>query len=100
MIELMFLKELMLIRQAKQKSTIFAAVSIFFKKKGFKFQSYLCSRCHDLVVMMSMSLNNIAILSIKDFFFSIIIRLHKKYNKTKINTAEPWPQYTVLFGET
>ena len=48
MVELTLLKELMLIRQANQKSAIFATIGIF-SNKGFKFQSCLCNRCHDLV---------------------------------------------------
>ena len=56
-------------KTSKTKEHNICSCFYFFLKKGFKFQSYLCSRCHDLVVMMSMSLNNIAILSIKDFIF-------------------------------
>ena len=40
--------------------------------KGFKFQSYTCNKCHDLV-MMSMILNNIAILNIKDTGYCCIV---------------------------
>ena len=36
----------------------------YFLNKGFKFQSYVCNRWHDLV-MMSMNLSDIAILNIK-----------------------------------
>ena len=32
----------------------------YFLNKRLKFQSYICNRCHDLV-MMSMNLSNIAI---------------------------------------
>ena len=35
----------------------------YFLNKGFKFQSYICNRCHDILVM-SMNLD-IAILKIK-----------------------------------
>ena len=35
----------------------------YFLNKGFKFQSYICNRCHD-ILMMSMNLD-IAILKIK-----------------------------------
>ena len=41
MIELTFLKELMLIRQANQKSVIFVTIG-FFLDKGFKFQTNVC----------------------------------------------------------
>ena len=36
----------------------------YFLDKDFKFQSNVCNRCHDLL-MMSMNLNDIAILNIK-----------------------------------
>ena len=36
----------------------------YFLNKGFNFQSYICSICHDLV-MLSMSLSDIVILNIK-----------------------------------
>ena len=63
MIELTFLKELMLIGQGIQKSAIFVTIAVF-EKKGFKFPPYVCNRCHDLL-MMSMNLSNTAILKIK-----------------------------------
>ena len=66
MIELTFLKKLMLIRQGNQKSAIFVL------EKAFKFQSYACSRCHDLV-MVSMDLSDIAILNIKRIDYRCII---------------------------
>ena len=37
----------------------------YFLNTGFKFQPYVCNRCHDLL-MMSMNLSNIAILKIKN----------------------------------
>ena len=48
-------------------------MSLFvFLDKGFKFQTALCSSCHD-VVMMSMKLNNIAILNIHGFDYHCIV---------------------------
>ena len=41
--------------------------------KGFKFQTYVCSRCHDLLIM-SMNLNDIAILKIKNEDYCCIIK--------------------------
>ena len=38
--------------------------------KGFKFQRYVCNRCHDLL-LMSMNLSNIAILKIKKCLLSL-----------------------------
>ena len=46
-IEMTFLKELMLIRQAYQKSVIFVTICHYFLDKGFKFQPNVCNRCHD-----------------------------------------------------
>ena len=51
MIELMFLKELMLIRQANQKIVMFITIGIFLNK-GVKFQSYVCNRCHNLLMIL------------------------------------------------
>ena len=62
MIELAFLKELMLIQQANQKSVIFATIGIF-QIKALSFNQISANRCHDLL-MMSKNLSNIAILNI------------------------------------
>ena len=69
----MFLKELMLIKQVYQKRVIFVTIGIF-QIIVFKFQPNVCNRCHDLL-MMSMKLNNIAILNIKDSDYFCIIGL-------------------------
>ena len=60
MIELMFVKELMLTKHANQKIDIFCN----FLNNRFKFQSYVYNRCHHLL-MLSMNLSNNAILNIK-----------------------------------
>ena len=57
MIELIFLKQLMLMSQVNQKSVICVTIGIFLDKE-FKFQQDVCNRCHD-VLMMSMSLSRI-----------------------------------------
>ena len=67
----MFLKELILIRQANQKSVIFVTIA-FSLNKRFKFQPYVCNICHDLLVMF-MNFSNIAILEIKNADFCCII---------------------------
>ena len=64
MIELKFLKELVLIKQVNQKSAIFVILSWYFLDIDFKFQPNTCYGCHDLL-MMSMNLSNISISSIK-----------------------------------
>ena len=70
MIELTFLKKFMLPKQVKQK--LFMTDSIFFNK-WFKFQSYVCNRCHDLL-MVSMNFSDIAILNIKRADYHCIVR--------------------------
>ena len=53
MIELTFLKELILIRQANQKNVIFVTIDIwYFLDKGFKFQPNISNGCHDLLMML------------------------------------------------
>ena len=60
----------MLIRQANRKSDI--CHYWYFLNKGFKFQPYVCNRCHDLLIM-SMNLSNIFILKIKSADYYCII---------------------------
>ena len=66
MIELTFLKELMIIRQGNQNHYR------YFLNKGFKFQPIACNGCHDLL-MMSMNLSDTAILNIKSADYCCII---------------------------
>ena len=47
---------------------------LYFLSKGFKFQLYVRNRCHNLL-MMSMSLSDIAILNIKGSDYCCIICL-------------------------
>ena len=44
----------------------------FFKDVGFKFEEYVCNRCHDLLTM-AYSLKNIAILSAKGATFRCLL---------------------------
>ena len=55
MIELMYLKELILIKQLNKKDLLFGTID-----KGLKFQPDAYNRCYD-VLMMSVKLNDIAI---------------------------------------
>ena len=49
----------------------------YFLNKEFKFQTYVCNRCHHLS-MMSMNLSDIAILKIKNADYRCIIsRINK-----------------------
>ena len=65
MIEFMFLKELMLIKQVNQKEWD-SCQYWYFLNKGSKFQPNVCNGCQDLL-MMSMNLSDIAVLNIKRF---------------------------------
>ena len=46
--------------------------SNYFLNKGFDFQSFVCSRFHD-VIMLSFNLSNIGVLGIKDIDHRFII---------------------------
>ena len=75
MIELTFLKKLILIKQVNQECDI--CHYWHFLNKGFRFKTYVFHRYHDLL-MMSRNLNNIAILKIKnDDYHCIIVNLAK-----------------------
>ena len=76
MIELMFLKELMLITQVDQKSAISVTIW-YFLNKGFTFQSYFHNRCYDLL-MLSMKHSDIAILKIKNARCCCIVSIISK----------------------
>ena len=69
-IELKFLKELMIIGQANQKSVMFVTIGI--QNEGFMFQPNVCNRCHDLL-MMPRNICDIAILNIKSSAYHCVI---------------------------
>ena len=71
MIELTFLKELILIRQSESKECDTCHYR-YFLDKGFRFQPYVCNRCH-YFLKMSLSLSDIAILNIKGTDYCCII---------------------------
>ena len=71
----MFLRELMLTKQVHQKSDI--CHYWYFLNFSFKFQSNICSRSHDLL-MMSMKISDITILNIKGSGYRCIISLISK----------------------
>ena len=75
MIELTFLKEVVLVKQVHQKSVIFHYC--YFINYSFKFQPNVCNRCGDLL-MMSINLSNIASLNIKGSDYHCIISLISK----------------------
>ena len=72
MIELIFLKELMLIKQSHQKSVMFVASD--FLNYIFKFQPNVSNRYHDLV-MMSVNFSDMSILLFQTLKVLIIIVL-------------------------
>ena len=55
----------------------------YFLNYNFKFQSNVCNRCHDLL-MMSINLSDIAILNIKGSYFYSIISLISKNDATDL----------------
>ena len=48
---------------------------LYFLNHSSKFQPNVCNRCHDLDVMMSMDLSNIAILKAKSCVYRCVISL-------------------------
>ena len=64
MIELTFLKELILIKKCTKV--------MIFVTKGFNFQQDVCNGCHD-VSMISINFNDIAILYIRSVHYRCII---------------------------
>ena len=55
----------------------------YFLNYSFKFQSNVCNRCHDLL-MMSINLSDIAILNIKGSEYSCIISLFSQNEAIKL----------------
>ena len=68
MIELIFQKVLMLVRQVPLNIILFVTIGIFLDRE-FTFEPTVCNSCLD-VLMMSININSIAIL---DFFYMLII---------------------------
>ena len=63
MIEYIFQKELILIKQMHQKSVIFVIIGIFLDTK-FNYEPCLCNGCHNLM-QKAMNFNDATIVSIK-----------------------------------
>ena len=80
MIELTFLKELILIKQMHRKNVTFFAIGI---SQIIKFQPNVCNRCHDLL-MISINLSDIAILNIKASDYCCVISLISKTETIKL----------------
>ena len=88
-----FLKELILIKQLHQNSVIFVTICIF--KTKFEFQPYECNKCHDLL-LMSMSLSNVAILRIKTINYCCIITGSSKFEAMKLLLKISWEHISNL----
>ena len=50
----------------------------YFLNYSFKFQTNVCNRCHDLLIMMSRNFKNIAILNNKGSDYRVIVSLINK----------------------
>ena len=57
---------------------------LLFLIKVFKFESYVCNRCHDVLLMISTNLNNITILKIKNADYGCIITGISKCEAAKL----------------
>ena len=65
--------------------------------KGFKFQSHVCNRCHDLL-MMFMKISNIAILTIKNTDYQCIINAINKNEAIKsLQNIDLTENYGILY---
>ena len=80
MIEFMFLKELDVNKTSVSKGCD-ACHYWYFSKYNFKFQTNVCNRCHDLL-MMSVDLSDITIFNIKGSDYRCIISLISKNEGT------------------
>ena len=77
MIELMFWKELVLIKQVHQKTMMFVTIGIFLNY-NFKVQPNVCNSYHDLLmILILILLSDIAILNIKSSDYYSIVSLAK-----------------------
>ena len=77
----MFLKELILIKQVDQKRCdIFHYW--YFLNKGYTFQPKTCNRCH-VLLMIPMSLSNIAISNIRGYDYFCTVPGISKYEAIK-----------------
>ena len=82
MIESIFLKELMLIKQVHQKNVIFITIW-YFKDIGVKYEPYLCNGCHNLM-QKARSFNNAAIVYVKGSAYRINFWYMSKDDATSI----------------
>ena len=74
MIELAFMKELILIKQNKTNVSKECNVwhYLYFLNFSFKIQPNACIKCHDLL-MMSINLSNIAVLKLKVLIIVVLL---------------------------
>ena len=83
MIESIFLKELILIKQVSKKSVIIATIGWYFNDIGFKYEPCLCNGCHDLM-QKAVSFNNVAIVYVKGSSYIINFWYMSKDDATNI----------------
>ena len=91
MIELRFLKVLVLIKQVHQKSIFYCDYS-YFLDKGFKLQSSVCNWCYDVLVIPiddnSIAILNISILNISSSDYRCIIFRISKSEAINLNNVD------------
>ena len=72
----------MSIKQVCQKNLIFVTTA-FFKNIGFKYESYLCNGCHNLM-QKAMRFNNVAVVYVKGSAYRINFWYMSKNDATNI----------------
>ena len=92
LIELTFLKELMLSKQCD------FCHYWYFLNYSLKFQHNLCNRCHHLL-MMSIKISNIAISNIKGSDYCCIISLISKNEAIKLMKNDPYKKILKIFED-
>ena len=81
MIGFIFQKELILTKQMHQKCDI--CHYWYFLDKNFKYESYLCNGCHDLM-QKAFNFNDVAIVSVKGGLYRIHFWYKSKYDAINV----------------
>ena len=82
MMELIFQKELMLIRQINQKECMLCHYW-YFLNKNFTYGLYLCDGCYN-IMQKSVNFKNIAIVNVKESAYRIYFMYISKYEAKKL----------------
>ena len=72
------------VNRARESKECHICHNWYFFNKGFKFQSYICNRCHDLL-MMSINLGHIAVSNIKGADYGCITSGISKSEAINVN---------------